>query len=96
MFSYFQPIGYLDVVNLSTYFAYKNRITDIYNKLHSITSKLHKTASSIGFIKKALHNNVIPKLAQIKEQLVNRYVHIQAEQKLMLSHLNRHVCNLKI
>ena len=43
----------------------------MYNKLYSITSKLHKTTSSIGFIKKALHNNVIPKFSQIKEKFVN-------------------------
>ena len=82
--------------NLSTYFAYKNRIADIHNKLYSITSKLHKTESSIGFIKKALHNNVIPKFAQIKGQFVSRHQYIQAEGKLMLSHLNSHVFNLKM
>ena len=59
------------MANLSTYFSCKNCITDIYNKLYSITSKLHKTASSTGFIKKALHNNVIPKFSQIKEKFVN-------------------------
>ena len=87
---------YLDMANLSTCFAYKNRIADIYNKLYSITYKLRKTASSIGFIKKALRNNVIPKFAQIKGQFVVGHEHIQAELKIMLSHLNKHVCNLKI
>ena len=88
---------YLDMANLSTCFAYKNRIADIYNKLYSITYKLHKTASSIGFINKALRNNVIPKFAQIKGQFVAGHEHIQAERKIMLSHhLNKHVCNLKI
>ena len=57
---------YLNMANLSTCFAYKNRIADIYNKQYSITSKLHKTALSIGFIKKALRNNAIPKFAQIR------------------------------
>ena len=84
------------MANLSTYFAYNNLIADIFNKPCSITSKLHKTTPSIGFIKKALHNNVTPKFAQIKEQFVNRHEYIQEERKLMLSHLNRHVCNLKI
>ena len=57
---------------------------------------MHKTVSSIGFITKALHNNVTPKFAQIKGQFVNRHKHIQAERKLVLSHLSKHVCNLKI
>ena len=36
------------------------------------------------------------KFAQTNGQFVNRHGHIQADRKLMLSHLNRHVCNLKI
>ena len=59
-------------------FPYKIRIAVMYNKLYSITSKLHNTALSIGFIKIALHNNVILKFAQIKGQFVNRHEHIQA------------------
>ena len=72
------------MANFSTYFAYKNHIVDIYNKLYNIISKLHKTASSIGFMKKAPHNNAIPKFAQKKGQFVNSYQHIQAERKLIL------------
>ena len=81
-FCYFQPIDYLDMANLSTYFAYKSRIPNIYNKLCSITSKLSKTASSTGFIKKALHNNVIPKFAQIKGQFVNRHETFRQNENL--------------
>ena len=42
---YLQPIDYLDMANLSTYFAY--RIANIYNKLYSITSSIQKTASRL-------------------------------------------------
>ena len=63
--------------NLSTYFAYKNRIADIHNKLYSITSKLKKTASSIGFINKAIYHNVISQFAQIEGQFLNRHEHTQ-------------------
>ena len=63
----------MDMANLSTYFTSKNCITDIYNKLCSLTSKLHKTASSIGFIKKAPHDNVIPKFPQKKGEFFNRH-----------------------
>ena len=31
-----------------------------YLKLKSYTSKIHRTASSIGFICKSLHNNIVP------------------------------------
>ena len=69
---------------------------NIYKKLYSITSKLQKTAPGIGFVKKALQNNVIPNFTPIKGQFLNKHEHIQGERKLMLSHLNRHVCNSKI
>ena len=39
-------------------------------KFYNITSKLQKTASNIGFIKKALYKKVRPKLAQINGQLL--------------------------
>ena len=90
------PIDYLDTANLSAYFASKNRIANICNKIYIVTCKLHKTTSSIGLVKKAIHNNVILKFAQIKGQFVNRYEHIQVGRKPMLSHLNRNVSNLKI
>ena len=63
-------------------------------KLYNTTSKLHKSASSVGLIKKALHHKVTPKFAQINGQFINKQDQIDAEQKLMLSHLNRHVLTL--
>ena len=84
------------MANLTTCFASKNRIANICNKIYIVSCKLHKTASSIGLVKKALHNNVIPKFAQVKVQFVNRHEHIQVGRKPMLSHLNRNVSNLKI
>ena len=56
----------------------------------------HSVCLAYEQIKKALDNNVRPKFVQKKRQLVHRHEHIQAERKLMLSHLSRHVCNLKI
>ena len=49
---------------------------DTTEMLYIITSKLHKTASIIGFIKKALHNNATPKFVQIKGQFLNKHEHI--------------------
>ena len=65
-------------------------------QLYILTSKLNKAASSIGFIKKALHNNVTPTFVQIKRQFVNKHEQVQTERGIMLFHLNRHVCNSKI
>ena len=80
---YLQPVDYLDMGNLSTYFAYKNRIADIHNKLYSITSKLKKTASSIGFVNKAIYHNVISQFAQIEGQFLNRHEHTQGSTYLL-------------
>ena len=56
---------------------------------------MHKSASSIGFIKKALHHKVTPKFAQINAQFINKQDQIDSQRKLMLSHVNRHVLTLK-
>ena len=45
--------------------------------LKNVTSKLHRTAGSIGFMKKALHHDVTPKFGQVKGTFVNvndRYI----------------------
>ena len=68
---------------------------DIYNKCIKVTSKLHKTSSSFGFIKKALHHNVTPTFAKIRGQFVNNKDELDAERKLMISHLNQHDLKLK-
>ena len=39
----------------------------MFNKPHNTKRKLHKTASSIGFIKKALYNKLAPRFAQIND-----------------------------
>ena len=80
---------------LFTDFIPTSSTAEIYNKLYNTTSKLHKSASSIGFIKKPLYHKVTPKFAQINSQFINKQDQIDAEQKLMLSHLNRHVLTLK-
>ena len=51
----------INLSNLSIINILPNRVTDIYIKLKSITSKLYNTSASIAFIKKALFVDVIPK-----------------------------------
>ena len=83
------------MANLSNIITIPKRIADIYNKLYKETSKLHKTSASIGFIKKALYHQVCPKFAQIKAQYINKEDQEQAERKLMLQHLNKHIVDMK-
>ena len=66
---------------------HKEPCPDVYIKLKSITSKLHNTSASIGFIKKALFVDVIPKFAIVKGQFINETDSLTAPRKLMKSHL---------
>ena len=83
------------MAKLFTDFIHTTRIAEIYNKIQNTTSKLHKSASSIGFIKKAFHHKLIPNFAQINGQFINKQDQTDAERKLILSHLDRHVLTLK-
>ena len=83
------------MAKLFTNFILTSRITEIHNELYNTTSKLHKSASSIGFIKKALHHKVTLRFTQISGQFINKQDQIDADRKLMLSQLNRHVLTLK-
>ena len=49
------------------------------NKFYSLIIKLHNTAASIRFIKKALYAHVTPKFGQIKWQYLNDEEKHQAE-----------------
>ena len=55
-----------------------------------LSNQLHKTTASIGFIKKALCNNVTPKFATIKGQFLQKADQIQAQRLLMCTHLKQH------
>ena len=73
---------------------HKEPCPDVYIKLKSITSKLHNTSASIGFIKKALFVDMIPKFAIVKGQFINETDSLTASRKLMKSHLTKHVQDL--
>ena len=73
-----------------------NGIANTYNKFIKVNlSKLHKTSSSIGFNKKALHHNVTPTFAKIRDQFRNNKDQLDAEWQLMISHLTQHDLKLK-
>jgi len=71
------------------------RIADFYFKLKYITSKIQKTASSIGFINHALAINVTPKFAKVNGQIIDVKDRLDAERKLLISHLQNHKKKLK-
>ena len=71
------------------------RIAELYNELFKLSIKLHQTSASIGFIKKSLHLDVTPKFAKIKGQFINKDDQIQAERKLLVSHVVNHCKDLK-
>ena len=60
----------INSLSLSIIKILPKRTADIYIKLKSITSKLHKTSASTAFIKKAFVD-VIPKFAIVKGQFIN-------------------------
>ena len=67
-----------------------------YKEVKNITSKLHQTAQSIGFTKKALHNEVTPKLSQVKGNFINFNDRYKLEMCILLLHLNDHVGSNKL
>ena len=64
--------------------------------MKNITSKLHCTLGTIGFIKLALHNEITPKFAQVKGNFININDRFKSEKSILLSHLNDHVRSYKL
>ena len=56
------------MVNLSKPKFIPRRVAVDFNNLIHVTSKVQKRAASIGFVKKALHQEVTPKFAVAKGQ----------------------------
>ena len=66
-----------------------------YLKLKSYTSKIQRTALSIEFIHKLLHNNIVPTFAKVKGQFIESKDQIKAEERVLRSHLLNHKKNLQ-
>ena len=84
------------MANLSIVKLLPKRGAELYKELKNITSILHRTSGSIGFIKKALHNEVTPKFAQVKGNFININDRFKSEKSILLSHLNNHVHSHKL
>ena len=68
------------MANLSLVKLLPKPVAKLYKEIKDITSKLHRTSRSIGFIKKALHNEVTPKVAEIKDDFVNTNDRFKSEK----------------
>ena len=62
------------MANLSIVKLLAKLVAKLYKEIKNITLKLHRTSRSIGFIKKALHNEVTPKFAEGKYDFINTIV----------------------
>ena len=71
-------------------------VATYYNKLKKAISKLHKSSSSVAFIKKALHNNITATFAKIKGQFLNTSSKSNAEKELMRGHINKHYNDISL
>ena len=68
------------MANLFTNKKLPKRIAVIYKDLRNVTSKLHRTAGSIGFIKKALYHDIIPKFARVTAISLIKKVNINLKE----------------
>ena len=83
------------MANLFTNKKLPKRIAVIHKDLRNVTSKLHRTAGSTGFIKKPLFHEVIPKFARVNGNFINKNQQYKSERNVLCSHLNEHVHTLK-
>ena len=58
--------------------------------------KQHQATSSIGFIRKSLHNHITPKFALVKGQFVNQEDRTLVEQQIMATHMMQYIDKLKV
>ena len=66
--------------NLSIVKLLPKLVAKLYKEIKNITSKLHRTSRSIGFIKKALHNKVTPKFPEVKDDFINTNDRFKSEK----------------
>ena len=83
------------MMNLSIIKYLPRRITAKKKDLRNVTSKIHKTVGSIGFIKKALYHEIKPKSAYVQSDFINKNNKNEGEKSILSSHFNDYVCSLK-
>ena len=92
MFLYYP---YLIIANLFT----KHLLTLVSEKYYTIkkvTSKLQQTATNLGFINKAIHNQVVPKFVEVKGQFLKNNDKHDSKMKILHFHLLENKRNFNI
>ena len=84
------------MANLSLIEYLPNRVAEHYHLLRKLTSKLHKTSASIGFLQTALYQRVTPNFVKIKGQFIDKRLKEETERKLTVEHLKKHFNDLQI
>ena len=82
------------MANFITILTFKRLNAIKINNIKKITSKIQRTASSIGFIEQAIFNKFTPTFAKIKGQFLSENDRIVSEEHLLTSYLKDHVKNL--
>ena len=83
------------MANLSKPKIIPRRVAVDFNNLISITSKVQRRDASIGFVKKALYQEVTPKFTLVKVQFKTKRDKWKCEQRVILSHFQDHKNTLK-
>ena len=83
------------MTNLSAINNLPGCIAAIYKDLQNVMSKLHWSAGSIGFIKKALFNDITPKFVEVRGNFINKNDKYKSERSILLLRVNHHVIGLK-
>ena len=79
-----------NVQSITHQFAHLKCNTYSFFELKSVKSNLHKTSSSIGFAKMALHNDIMPTFAKVKGQFIDQSDRLSEQQKISRNHLINH------
>ena len=70
-------------------------IADIYYQLKKVTSKIQKTASSIGFLNQCVYYNVTPTFAKVRGSFATIRDKQHVEKKIIKKQLSYHHNNLQ-
>ena len=74
---------------------FPRHLATTYYDLRRKTSKLQRTAASIGFIRNALHNDVTPTFAKVTGNINNENLRKKAEKNNLRAELNEHCTNIQ-
>ena len=70
-------------------------IASLYHKLKNLTSKLQRTAASIGFVQKSLWNRCTPTFAKVNGNFASDAESYAAEKSILKANLQEHSFKLR-